>query len=124
MALTLTEELANEWVTLDAELRQSSFFDYLPSTLAVWGAENENGWVMSIHKNVECLPLWSHEVLAKKWLATYHLTANPSEISLHTLKTHWLPGLQKNNVHIMVGASPVLNEAVVMSAQEFSDALS
>lgn len=124
MALRLTEALANEWVTLDAELRQSSFFDYLPNTLAVWGAENEDGWVMSIHKDVECLPLWSHEVLAKKWLASYRPAANPSKISLHVFKTRWLPGLEKNNVHIMVGASPILSEVLVMSAQEFSDALS
>lgn len=123
MALALTEALANEWMTLEAELRQSSFFDYLPSTLEVWGAENENGWVMSVNNDVECLPLWSHEVLARKWLDTFHPNAYPSKISLHEFTTRWLPGLNKNGLHIMVGASSVVSEVVIMSAEEFSDAI-
>ncbi|MBO1254926.1 DUF2750 domain-containing protein [Alteromonas sp. 5E99-2] len=124
MALTLTDTLAQEWAELEAELRQQSFFEYLPSTLEVWGVQGSDGWVMAIRNESECLPIWTHEKLADNWLQKFHPDAKPCRISLNEFKTTWLPGLKNNQVNLLISPSAVKDDVIVMSAEECSDELS
>jgi len=123
MALTLTDTMAKEWMTLDAETRQTGFFDYLSSTLCVWGLMGEQGWVMLEQNEAGFLPLWSHELLALMWAAKHHPDARPEKIGLHAFKSEWLPGLIKNQVGIVVSPSDHSDDAITMSAQEVVDEL-
>jgi hypothetical protein len=124
MALTLTDTLADEWMLMDAEDRQHTFFDYLPKTLEVWGVKGQEGWIMAVHEDKECLPVWSHDKLAVKWLAHHHPDAAPERISLNEFKQTWLPGLAKNSVGLLISPSDSQDDVVAMDAQAFIDALS
>lgn len=124
MALTLTDTLAQEWMGLSAAERQQGFFEYLSSTLQVWGIQGESGWIMLQKQEAETLPLWSHEKLATLWAAQHHPDATPMAIGLNEFKTNWLPGLAKNEIKILVSPSDRESEAIVMTADEVLDALS
>ncbi|MFC3095851.1 DUF2750 domain-containing protein [Alteromonas sediminis] len=123
MALTLTDTLAQEWMTLDAETRQQGFFDYLSSTLCVWGLKGDDGWVMLEQQDSVFLPLWSHEILAQMWAQQHHASTTPERISLHEFRTAWLPGLIQNGVGVVVSPSDKHEDAITMSAQEVMDEL-
>lgn len=127
MALTLTESLADEWMKAAADERQQLFFEYLPKTLELWGLQGKDGWVMSVQQDgdndVECFPLWTHNMLALRWAAKHHPDCEPSKISLNEFKTTWLPGLEKNGIKLLISPSDSAEDCVSMTSKEFFDGL-
>lgn len=109
---SVTEKLAapviEQLLSLDEETRYSLFLDYIHKAREVCLVQGEQGFIMLADEDGERLPVFPHRDLAQRWLddmapADSSMSqGTPVIVSYDEFGVTWLPGLQKNNVALVV----------------------
>lgn len=103
---------------LPARERAELLVDTLLESGVVWGLMGETGWLMVENDHKTCLPIWPDEEAVKFWQRKDLPTSMPQAISLKDFVETWLPGLQKNNVSLVMFPAGTLREGLITSADE------
>lgn len=127
---TLSPAIVKQAASLDASQRQELFLQYVEKAGQVWMKLGKEGFVMieptdadGIANFSAILPLWPHKDLVHLWAASNSQDSEPAELSLSEFCNTWLPGLQKNNIGLLIFPTDE-DTGVVLSAQEMRESLS
>ena len=126
---TLSPAIVKQAASLDASQRQELFLHYVEKAGQVWMKQGCDGYVMIAPDQADAvadfsaiLPLWPHKDLVHLWAPADSQNSEPADVSLEDFRETWLPGLQKNNIGLLL--FPTDEDAgVVLSADELSDSL-
>jgi hypothetical protein len=108
---------------LDAEQR----FNYLVETVAkeenIWILTDEHGCVMLTTDDQDCIPVWPSQALASVWAIEEWQHCQPQAISLGKWHSRWTPGLEDDELAIVVFPNQD-EEGMIVEPDEFDLALS
>ncbi|MBD3584845.1 DUF2750 domain-containing protein [Salinimonas sp. HHU 13199] len=124
---TLPPAIVKQAASLDASQRQELFLHYVEKAGQVWMKQGKEGFVMIEPTDTDAvanfsaiLPVWPHKDLVHLWGATTCQNSEPAVLSVSEFCDTWLPGLQKNNIGLLIFPTDEDN-GIVLSAQEMSE---
>lgn len=127
---TLSPAIVKQAASLDASQRQALFLQYVEIAGQIWMKQGQEGFVMIEPTDADAvadfsalLPLWPHKDLIDLWAPASSNDSKASDVSLKDFCDIWLPGLQKNNIGLLVFPTDE-DTGIVLSAQELSDSFS
>lgn len=92
---------------------QLSVFDRVDLTLQhakeqgeLWILKDDDGCVMLTADDEDGVPIWPTELLAKQWATDEWSHCVPTVISLDVWKQRWLPGLENDDLVVVVCPLP------------------
>lgn len=107
---------------LSAEQRYDEFVDKIIKWDAVCGLCSAQGWAVISDDADEFLPVWYHADLAAQWATGGYSDCQPKTIPLNDWLEKWLPGMDSDNIMIVV-CPDIEGEGIVVSAAELREDL-
>ena len=106
-----------------AEQRYSYLINQIKKNHQLWILADDVGAVMFNSDHEDCIAVWSEEALAKLWCTDDWQHCQPLAITKDKWINDWLPGLQEDEVAILI--MPDLNdEGLVIESWEMAERLS
>lgn len=126
---SLPPAVVQQAAKLSPQERLALVLDYADTAQQVCLLQGQEGFVMMAPEPQDgendfeaLLPVWPHADLVPLWASPDMSNATVTTLALHEFVDTWLPGLEKNNIGLVV--FPVSGEAhMVLSAQELADSL-
>lgn len=89
----------------------------------VWILKDEHGCVMLTTEDEDGVPIWSDKSAALAWATEDWSHCEAVSIDLSTWATRWTKGLREDDLMIMVNPSELQEHGVVLSPDEFAEAI-
>jgi len=85
-----------------AEQRYNYLINQAKEQQQLWLIADDVGAVMFSSDSEDCIPVWSEEALAKLWCNEDWAHCNPIAIPLDKWLSTWIPGLEDDEVSVLV----------------------
>ena len=97
--------------------------DIIVDSETIWILKDEYGCVMLSSEDEDGVPVWSSQADALAWATEDWSHCEAVAIDLKTWKQRWTSGLTQDDLMIMINPSELQENGVVLTPQEFVDAL-
>lgn len=89
----------------------------------VWILKDEHGCVMLSSEDEDGVPVWSDQISALAWATEDWSHCEAAAIELSAWSSRWTKGLSEDDLMIMLSPSELQEHGVVLSPQDFIDAI-
>lgn len=122
MSYFLNEQQVKEIAESSLQDRKQNFIDSAVQWNELWSLKDQNGWVTIGDGEDECIPVWPHPSFGLIWAEGDWSDCFPDAIKLESWMENWLPGMQSDDVKILVFPTQY-DSGVKMSADDLKHAL-
>jgi hypothetical protein len=109
-------------VAKDPSERFNLFFKTVTKDLKIWLLIDEHGSVLLSAEDEDCVPVWPTEAHALQWATGEWDGFKPEPISTAKWKSRWTPGLEDDELSIIVFPDQQC-EGIVLYPEEFEQEL-
>ena len=96
----------NDMLALTSTERKKAFVETVLSTNTIWILTDEDGAVMLVTDDEDCIPVWPNEETAKLWKNAEWADCEPKAISLPDWHEKWTPGMQEDDLCVVIFPVP------------------
>lgn len=93
-------------LAMNAEQRVSFFNKHTSETEQVWTIVDEDGVMILVSDDEDCIPVWPDAAFVKEWVNGDWAHCKPHAISLSDWRSKWLPGLEEDEVEVLIFPLP------------------
>ncbi|NQZ08762.1 MAG: DUF2750 domain-containing protein [Algicola sp.] len=86
----------------DAEKRFQYLLTEVVAQEEIWILTDDDGCVMLNTEDEDCVPVWPHKEFAEAWATGEWAECTPKHISLSKWHRKWTPGLEEDDLAIVV----------------------
>lgn len=105
-------------IAKDPNERMNQFFKAVAADLKIWLLVDEHGSVLLSADDEECVPVWPSQFHALEWAVEEWEGFKPEPISVAKWKSRWTPGLEDDDLSIIVFPDKQ-GEGIVLYPEEF-----
>ena len=102
MSSLLTEQEINAIEQYDEQQRFNYLLKQVMSNKEIWILTDEHGCVMLNSDEEDCVPVWPNQEFAQSWATDEWKNCQPQAISLEKWLSHWSPGLEEDELAIVI----------------------
>ncbi|PWI33287.1 DUF2750 domain-containing protein [Vibrio albus] len=118
--MTATTPLAS--LPKDPTERMNQFFNTVANDLKIWLLVDEHGSVLLTADDEDCVPVWPTQAHAEQWATEEWEGFKPEAISVAKWKSRWTPGLEEDELSVIVFPDQQ-GEGIVLYPDEFDSEL-
>lgn len=107
-------------LAMNAEQRAAFFHKQIADTETVWTIVDDDGVMILVSDDEDCIPVWPDASFVDEWINGDWAHCKAHSISLKDWQQKWLPGLEEDEVEVLIFPLPD-QEGVVVSPWEFSN---
>ncbi|MFC6441479.1 DUF2750 domain-containing protein [Bowmanella sp. JS7-9] len=89
-------------LAMNADKRAEYHHQSVTANREVWTLIDDDGAVLLVDEELDCVPVWPAEVFVKEWINEDWAHCRPHKISLQDWQQKWLPGLADDDLDIIV----------------------
>ncbi|WDE13430.1 DUF2750 domain-containing protein [Thalassomonas haliotis] len=102
MSTPLTEQEVNAIEQYDEQQRFNYLLKQAITNQELWILTDEHGCVMLNSEDEDCVPVWPNQEFAQSWATNEWQACQAQAISLDKWLSHWSPGLEEDELAIVV----------------------
>ena len=106
----------------NAENRLNYLIEQIKQHQEIWILTDDTGAVMFQSEDEDCIPIWPSKDVAQLWCNEDWQECRPHAIDVATWKSKWTPGLEDDEVNILVFPNDD-DEGIVLLPWEFNEHL-
>ncbi len=114
----MTSTTAQNTIPKDPTERMNLFFKQVAVDLKIWLLTDEHGSVLLSAEDEDCVPVWPTQEHALQWATGEWEGFKPEPISTAKWKSRWTPGLEEDELSIIVFPDQQ-GEGIVLYPDEF-----
>ena len=89
-------------LAMNADKRAQFHHQHIQKTGQVWTLIDDDGVVLLVDDELDCMPVWPDEGFVKEWINEDWAHCRAHSISIQEWQTKWLPGLAQDDLDIIV----------------------
>lgn len=108
----------NDMLSYNSERRTQAFSDIVKQAQQIWILNDNDGAVMLVTEDEDCIPVWPSEEAALLWRTAEWEHCEAIAISLEVWLARWTKGMQEDEVSVVVFPVPG-EDGLVVFPDEF-----
>ncbi|GAB3025110.1 DUF2750 domain-containing protein [Bowmanella dokdonensis] len=122
MSAELNLDRKYDILTKTPEQRSEYLLSQIQATGEIWTLVDKDGAMILTTDEEDCIPVWPDAVFARDWINGDWSHCKPYSISLSDWQHKWLPGLEDDEIQVVMFPVPD-EEGLVMAPWEIADKL-